>query len=89
MKKFTVRGIEEDLFHSLKDRAKKEGMSVNHVVLDAIREYTGLYKRKRFSDIHHDLDHLFGKWTKEEFDRIQGKSMAKEGSIRIETFHQR
>jgi len=30
-------------------------------------------KEKQFTVVHHDMDHIFGRWSKEEFDRIQGK----------------
>ena len=33
----------------------------------------GLGNKKKHSATYHDLDHLFGKWDKEEFEKIQGK----------------
>jgi hypothetical protein len=36
-------------------------------------ERVGLGKKKRFTGEYHDLDHLFGRWTEEEFTGIQGK----------------
>ena len=29
-------------------------------------------KEKKYTQEHNDLDHLFGKWTDAEFDKIQG-----------------
>ena len=73
MKTITVRGIDDDLANKLKDTSSKEGKSVNQVVLDTLREQLGTKKKKRFAAQYHDLDHLFGTWSEEEFQRIQGK----------------
>jgi hypothetical protein len=29
-------------------------------------------KDKKQTVVHHDLDHLFGSWSPDEYDRIQG-----------------
>jgi len=33
----------------------------------------GEEKEKKFTVVHHDMDHLFGKWSQKEFECIQGK----------------
>ena len=73
MKTITVRGLESSLVEKLKQVAKKEGKSVNQIVLDTIKQHMGMKKEKQFTVVHHDMDHIFGRWSKEEFDRIQGK----------------
>jgi hypothetical protein len=73
MKTITVRGLESSLVEKLKQVAKKEGKSVNQIVLDTIKQKMGMKKEKQFTVVHHDMDHIFGRWSKEEFDRIQGK----------------
>jgi hypothetical protein len=73
MKTLTIRGIDDPLAEKLKKTAKDEEKSVNQLVLDSIRERLGEGAGKRFTAIFHDMDHLFGKWTQEEFDAIQGK----------------
>ena len=57
----------------LRDIAKKQGKSINQVVLETIQKSLGLDKQPKYTRIYDDLDHLFGKWTQAEFDRIQGK----------------
>jgi hypothetical protein len=37
------------------------------------KKRVGLKKEKRFTQQWHDLDDLFGKWSEEEFARIQKK----------------
>jgi plasmid stability protein len=65
MATMTLRGIDEKTAEALKERAQKEGSSVNAVTLRLIRESLGLDKRKR-NVIYNDLDHLAGTWSQEE-----------------------
>jgi hypothetical protein len=73
MKTITVRGIDAQLAEKMKQTAKDEGKSVNQLVLDSIKDRLGEKGRKKFTRVYHDMDHLFGKWTQEEFEAIQGK----------------
>jgi len=73
MKTITVRGIDSSLAQKLKQTAKKEGKSVNQFVIDSIKRFLGEDKEKRFSVEYHDMDHLFGRWSQEEFEKVQGK----------------
>ena len=73
MKSITVRNIEPSLAQTLKEVAKREKRSVNQLVIDILKKHCGLEKEKRYTRIHHDMDHLFGRWTRAEFDQIQGK----------------
>jgi len=68
-KVITVRGIDEEISLKLKQRARRENKSVNKLILDMIRQNVG--GSKRYKKEYHDLDHLFGKWTEEEFNSIQ------------------
>ena len=72
MKAITIRGIDSSVSEKLKQVAKTEGKSVNQLVLDLIRQNVGMQKKKKFTIQHHDLDHLFGKWSGAEFEKIQG-----------------
>ena len=73
MKTLTVRGIEPKLSELLKNLAKQEGKSVNQVIIDTLKKHFGLQKEKKYSQVYHDLDDLFGRWSQKEFDRIQSK----------------
>ena len=73
MKTMTVRGIDPELSEKLKIIAKKDGKSVNQVIIDSLKKYYGLQKEKKYTRVHHDLDHLFGRWSSKEFETIQGK----------------
>jgi plasmid stability protein len=72
MKTITVRGLDEIIAKNLKRMAGQNGKSVNQFVLDTLKERLGLNKEKKYTVIHHDMDHLFGIWSENEFKRIQG-----------------
>jgi len=72
MKSMTVRGIDEDISRILKDKAKREGTSVNSLLLRIVKEGLGMAERKR-NVIHSDLDHLTGGWSEEEYLEFQRK----------------
>ena len=69
----SIRGVDEELAILLKKAASLEHKSVNQLVLETIKSRVGLQKEKRFTQEWHDLDSLFGKWSQEDFLRIQGK----------------
>ena len=73
MKTLAVRGVEPELYDTLKHMAKHQGKSVNQVIIDALKKHSGFEKEKKYSQVHHDLDDLFGRWTQKEFNKIQGK----------------
>ena len=72
MKTITVRGLDETITKNLKQMAGQNGKSVNQFVLDTLKERLGLKKEKKYTVIHHDMDHLFSIWSENEFKRIQG-----------------
>ena len=68
----TIRGIDEEIAKILKEKANKEGISVNATLLKILRESLGVEKKKRIV-IHHDLDHLAGTWSETEHKEFQKK----------------
>ena len=73
LKSMTLRGLDSQLAARLKEVAEREGKSVNEVALDALRKHFGLARSRRFTAVHRDMDHLFGRWGEDEFTRIQRK----------------
>jgi hypothetical protein len=73
MKNITVRGIDDALDEKLREAALEKGVSINQIVIDALKEQLGLRKKKKFTVVYSDLDHMFGRWSEEDFQRIQGK----------------
>ena len=68
----TIRGIDNEIAKALKERAKKEGASINSIVLRIVKEALGLEKKKR-TIIYTDLDHLAGTWDKKDYAEFQRK----------------
>ncbi len=66
----TLRGIDDQIAAALRQKARKEGTSVNTLLLKIIRESLGIDKKRTIT--YDDLDHLAGTWsTKDaaEFER--------------------
>jgi len=72
MKAITIRGIDTSVAEKVKQTAKREGKSVNRFILEMISQSVGEGNKKRFSSKHGDLDNLFGRWSQDEFEKIQG-----------------
>jgi hypothetical protein len=73
MKAMTIRGLDDNMAQKCKEMAKDEGKSLNQFVLDALRERLGLIKPKKYTATYHDMDHLFGIWSENDFNLIQKK----------------
>jgi len=71
MKNITIQGIDETLDHALKTAANQASRSINQLVLEVLHERFGLAKTVRHTCRHHDLDDLFGRWSEEEYQRIE------------------
>lgn len=72
MATMTLRGIDERIAAVLKEKARKEGTSVNALMLRILKESLGIEKKKRGA-VYDDLDHLAGTWSKKdaaEFERV-------------------
>lgn len=65
MSVMTIRGIDEETSRALKEKAKKEGLSLNAIVLKTIRASLGFEKPKR-RESYGDLEYLAGTWCEED-----------------------
>jgi ribosomal protein S24E len=72
MKSMTVRGIDSVLAQKLSRAAKEQGKSVNQLVVETIQKSFGINREKRVSRVYDDLDTLFGRWSQDELETIQG-----------------
>ena len=69
MARLTVRGVDAQLHRALKKAAREKGVSVNQVVLDALRQAVSLVPvGGQSQQRRHDLDHLAGTWATAEYD---------------------
>jgi len=70
MSAITVRNLPREVARAVREKAKKEGISLNKAVVGLLEEATGVRPGKR-QVIHDDLDRFFGTWTKEEADQFE------------------
>jgi plasmid stability protein len=61
----TVRGIDEKTSSVLKEKARRDGLSINALTLRIIKEGLGLEKKRRIA-VYDDLDYLAGTWSAQE-----------------------
>lgn len=67
MNAVTVRNLPPEVAKAVKEKARKEKLSLNKAIVRLLEEATGVEKGKK-KVVHHDLDRFFGTWTKEEAD---------------------
>ncbi|NIM94766.1 MAG: toxin-antitoxin system HicB family antitoxin [Anaerolineales bacterium] len=71
MTQITIRGVEPELHKSMKEEAKRHGLSMNRYILSILKEAVGLATGKPDLDLEfHDLDDLAGTWTQEELEEF-------------------
>jgi hypothetical protein len=63
----TVRNLPPGVARAVKEKARKEKLSLNKAIVRLLEEATGVEKTRK-KVVHHDLDRFFGTWTKEEAD---------------------
>ena len=81
MKALTLRNIPPEVDRQIQGRAQEKGVSLNKAAISLLEEATGYRAptggRKR---VYHDLDHLFGSWSKQTADEFS-KALAKMRTI--------
>jgi len=65
MAAMTVRGIDDAMAKLLKEKASEQGISVNRLVLNLLKESLKLRARRR-GGVYEDLDHLAGTWDESD-----------------------
>jgi len=66
MNAITVRNLPPAVAKAVKEKARKEKLSLNKAIVKLLEEATGTAPRRRA--VHHDLDRFFGTWTREQAD---------------------
>jgi len=68
----TVRNLPPKVAKAIREKARKERLSINKAVIKLLEQATGATRGTR-KVVHHDLDRFFRTWSKEEadaFDRV-------------------
>ena len=66
MNTMTIRGLDDLTVKALKEKAKKEGSSINAALIKLVQENLGIKNKKR-TVVYNDLDHLAGTWSDKDF----------------------
>jgi hypothetical protein len=62
----TVRNLPPAVAKAVREKARKEKLSLNKAIVKLLEEATGTAPKRRA--VHHDLDRFFGTWTREQAD---------------------
>jgi plasmid stability protein len=79
MKAVTLRNLPPSLDRTIRQRAKKKGVSINKVVISLLQEHLG-ESEKRPVRRYHDLDELAGSWNTQETEAFE-QALAEQRSI--------
>ena len=68
MKQVTVRGLPREVEEMIKKEARSKGLSLNKAFVSVLARAAAGKKggKNKKRNLYHDLDHLFGIWSKEE-----------------------
>lgn len=66
MNAITVRNLPPAVAKAVKEKAKKERLSLNKAIVKLLEEATGADTGNK-KVVHHDLDHLAGTWSEAEY----------------------
>jgi plasmid stability protein len=66
VKNLTIRGVDEKLERALKERAKREHMSMNKLVIRILQRNLVKDEESEMLKTYDDLDHLAGTWSDAE-----------------------
>ena len=73
MKAITLRNVPLPVARAIKEKAKRERLSLNRAVVGLLEEATAQPKSKARAPnkaLHYDLDKYAGAWTKEEAEEF-------------------
>lgn len=66
MGQITVRGISDEVEKTIKEDARRKGVSLNKALISRLEKSIGITREGKKITFHHDLDHLCGIWQKED-----------------------
>ena len=66
MNAITVRNLPPKVAKAVKEKARREKLSLNRAIVRLLEEATGEKGPKKI--VHDDLDHLAGRWSEQEYE---------------------
>ena len=85
MNAITLRNVPPAVARAIREKARKEQISLNRAVIKLLEEVTGLGDQPRKEVLHHDLDEFFGCWSKEEAEEFN-EALREQRQIEPETW---
>jgi plasmid stability protein len=79
MKAITLRNLPASLDRTIRQRAKKKGVSINKVVISLLQDHLGESEMGPVRR-YHDLDGLAGSWSKQKAEAFE-KTLAQQRAI--------
>jgi hypothetical protein len=77
MKAITIRNLPPEVERAVREKARKDGVSVNRAVGVLLEEATGRTPKRRAR--HHDFDKYAGRWRKAEADAFDSSLREQRG----------
>jgi len=71
MKSITIHNLDEELDRSIRQRASREGVSLNRTIKSLLRQAIGLGAKKAKK---RDVSKYFGVWTKKELEEFEANT---------------
>lgn len=68
MNAITVRNLPPAVAKAVREKARREKLSLNKAIVRLLEEATGAEPTRRV--LHHELDHLAGSWSEEEYQEF-------------------
>jgi hypothetical protein len=69
MNGITVKDLPPAVAKAVKEKARKEKLSLNKAIVRLLEEATGTDVGRKKA-VHHDLDHLAGTWSEAEYEQF-------------------
>ena len=83
MSAIMVRNLPPKVEKAIREKARRERLSMNKAVVKLLEEATGATREAR-RVVHHDLDRFFGTWTTEEADAFD-QALREQRQIELES----
>ena len=71
MNAMTVRNLPPAVARAVREKARKERLSLNKAIVRLLEAATGVGQPAK-PVVHHDLDHLAGTWSEAEYQEFMG-----------------
>ncbi len=69
----TIRGMSKQIEQAIRKEAKKEGISLNRVVIRLMEKALGKPGPGEYPEPHDDLDRFCGVWLPEEAEELESR----------------